>query len=232
MAESRFHLPSSDTAAGRLLRFPLRFIPPNAVLPILSGPAKGMKWIAGSFVDGCWVGSYERELLKLFSSHIQRGMTVYDIGANVGIYTLVASQKAKRVFAFEPFERNLFFLRRHIALNRLSNCSVIPCAVYKENGSVAFEEGVTDAQGRIGHGNQIVPAVSIDMFAKENPAPEVIKIDVEGGEYDVLCGATEMLKRKPVILIAMHGDQLRCLELLAQYAYKIKQVGPSEDLCF
>lgn len=99
-----------DSLVGRLLRWPLRFIPPELVVPILQGKLKGRKWVVGSSKHGCWLGSYEYHKRRLFEQLIRPGDTVFDIGAHVGFYTLLASiltGPAGRVFAFEPLPRNL-----------------------------------------------------------------------------------------------------------------------------
>jgi len=75
----------------RALRFPLKFIPWNAQVPIIQGPLRGKCWIARSCNHGCWLGSYEIEKQKVFSAAVKRGYSVYDIGANVCLDSLLAS---------------------------------------------------------------------------------------------------------------------------------------------
>jgi hypothetical protein len=121
-----FSLDSRSTL-GWLIRVPLRLVPDTAVVPILSDPLRGMRWIAGSAPHGGWVGTLEREKLRSFVTRLRSGMTVWDIGANVGLYTLLSARVAGptgRVYAFEPIPRNLRFLRRQIALNGLTNVEV------------------------------------------------------------------------------------------------------------
>src|SRR6266436_706615 len=124
---------------GRVLRWPLQWIPQDAVVPILQGPCAGMRWIVGSSTHGCWLGSYEYEKRKLFEELVGPGDVVYDIGAHVGFYTLLASVlvgHTGRVVAFEPSPRNLAYLRRHLAMNRLNNVTVVEGAVYDHDGEV------------------------------------------------------------------------------------------------
>ena len=77
---------------GRLLRFPLRLIPDRAVIPVLQGRMRGKRWIAGSSDHGCWLGSYEYAIRRVFEETITHGSIVYDVGAHVGYYTLLASE--------------------------------------------------------------------------------------------------------------------------------------------
>ena len=83
---------SSRSYLGRVVRFPLKVIPGTAVLPILQGPLRGARWVVGSGTHGCWLGTYELRKLELFAGTIQEGMTVFDIGAHAGYYSLIASR--------------------------------------------------------------------------------------------------------------------------------------------
>src|SRR3989442_1960320 len=108
---------SERTILGRALRFPLKLIPSDASIPILKGPLGGKGWIAGSSIHRCWLGYYEPAKQRAFSAAIESGDVVYDLGANVGLYSLLASflvGPRGRVFSFEPVPRNLSFLRRHL----------------------------------------------------------------------------------------------------------------------
>ena len=80
------------TLYGKILRLPLRLIPKNMKLPILQGKLRGEKWIVGSSNHGCWLGSYEYKQRILFEKTIIRGSVIFDIGAHVGFYTLLASK--------------------------------------------------------------------------------------------------------------------------------------------
>ncbi len=129
------------THFGKLLRFPPKLIPGKTVLPILQGPLKGKKWIKGSSINGCWLGTYELDKQVLFSKYIKSGMTVFDVGANVGYYSLLASVltgKEGKVFSFEPLPENISYLKKHIALNKLKNVSVVEKAVSNEISKMRF----------------------------------------------------------------------------------------------
>src|ERR1043165_45133 len=105
MAGVNFSGLSRGSFVGRIARLPLSLIPAGARMPILQGPLRGKRWVAGSHVHGGWRGSYEFEKQQMFISAIKPGAVVYDIGANVGFYTLLASRLAGpqgRVYAFEP----------------------------------------------------------------------------------------------------------------------------------
>ena len=92
-----------DTFAGKVVRFPFRLLPRGMTVPILQGPLRGKKWILGSQRHAFWLGSYEPHIQRLMVQELKKGSTFYDIGANVGFYSLLASFLVApgKVFAFE-----------------------------------------------------------------------------------------------------------------------------------
>lgn len=225
----------SRSLAGRLLRLPLRLVPETAVLPVLAGPARGMRWVAGSAPHGAWLGTLERAKLGHFVARLQRGMTVWDIGANVGLYTLPAARTVgarARVVAFEPMPRNLACLRRHLALNGLAHVAVCAAAVLDEAGTVRMAAGDSPSECHVdGTGPWEVPAVTLDQWMIETDAspPDVVKIDVEGSEDAVLRGgARGFAKYRPLIYLALHGGRQRreCGELLVAWGYRVASLEP------
>jgi len=143
---------SNRTLVGRLLRLPLSLIPPEATMPILQSKSKGKRWIVGSSDHGCWLGSYEYAKRRAFENAVKEGSTVFDIGANAGFYTVLASALVGangRVFAFEPVPSNLHYLREHLRLNAIKNVSVIEAAVSDRTGVAYFYEGPNASMGHI-----------------------------------------------------------------------------------
>ena len=123
---------STGTLGGKLLRLPLRLIPASTCLPILRGPSRGRRWIVGSSNHGYWLGSYEYEQRSVFEKYIGVEDVVFDMGAHVGFYTLVASAivgSRGQVVAFEPLPENLSYLREHLTMNHIDNVTVIDKAV-------------------------------------------------------------------------------------------------------
>ena len=219
---------------GKLLRLPLRLVPKDAVVPILQGPLFGRWWVAGSSVHGCWLGWYERDKQVEFARSVRPGSVVYDIGANVGFYTLLSSVLVGprgRVFAFEPVPRNLEFLRRHIRLNRLGNVAVLELAVGEKMGEATFDDTLGTSQGKLSSGGRLrVQVAAIDDLVSSGVVrpPDALKIDVEGAEAAVLRGAMATLQRHhPAIFLATHGpaEPADCLELLRGIGYRVAAVG-------
>lgn len=226
------------TLLGRLLRLPLALIPTNAVVPILQGRLRGKKWITGSYGAGCWLGSYEHEAQQIFASLIKPGGVVFDVGANVGFYTLLASELVGpngRVYAFEPLPDNLKYLQRHLEINHITNAAVIPAAVSESCGTGSFEEGPSRPASRLSkRGRLRVDVVALDALVSrgELPAPDFMKMDIEGGEALALSGARTILEMNhPTVFLSTHGHdlQVECSQLLHAHGYTLRDVTPRGD---
>ena len=216
---------------GRALRAPLKLIPEGMVLRVLQGPLRGARWVVGSSTAGCWLGSYELPKARLFASTIQSGMTVFDIGAHVGYYTLIASRLvggSGRVVAFEPAPRNLRYLRRHLSLNHVSNVTVLEVAVSDRSGFGRFDVGAGKLLGRLDPaGTMDVRTTTLDelVTGRSVPSPHVLKLDIEGAESDALVGAAAILREaRPAIFLATHGSGVHdsCLSILRRWRYSVR----------
>ena len=231
---------SDQELVGRILRVPLRLIPSRAKVPILQGRLRGKRWIVGSSTHGCWLGSYEWEKQRRFAAVVPAGGIVYDVGAHVGLYTLLSSVLVGpegSVLAFEPVPRNLGFLRPHIQMNGCENVTVIAAAVGEHAGSERFALGPKSQMGHLDAKGQLEVSVVCldDIVARGSPPPDLIKIDIEGGEYRALRGAGRVLESaRPTLFLATHGPEVheRCVGLLTSAGYRIEVLdAPDELLC-
>ena len=232
-------LPTARSSVGRFVRLPLRLVPPTAVVPVLRGPLRGMRWIAGAAPHGAWLGTLERPALELFVSRLRPSMTVWDIGANVGLYTLPSARAVRpdgRVHAFEPMPRNVRFLRRHIALNRLTNVEVWEVAVSDRGGTLLMAEGDSPSEFHAdSRGTWMVRAIALDDWLAERggPPPDLVKIDVEGSDDAVLRGgARTWAVHRPGIHLSLHGERQRqeCARLLTSWGYRLSSLEPDKPL--
>jgi len=219
-----------ESEIGELLK---KILPKETVVPILGGRLKGKKWIVGSGVVEYALGSFEYETIKLFEKVVQNGSVVYDIGAHVGFYTLLASELVDengKVIAFEPVSRNLWHLKKHLEMNNCANVIVIEAAVSDKGGVSSFNEGSDSSTGHLSKdGNLKVATVSIDELVTTGkiPPPNYMKIDVEGAEFLVLKGAKLTLTRySPKIFLATHGRRLHtdCINFLVSLRYRLKPI--------
>jgi FkbM family methyltransferase len=232
-----------------ILRIAGRFIY-GKVLPkrpyrVLRGPLKGARFMLGS-LSGAGGGAsvyfdqVEPEQSSAFCTELQSGQTFFDVGANVGYYTILASRLVGRngcVAAFEPVVRNLATLKQHLDLNYAHNVRLFPFAVSDVAGISSFTLGDDNAMGFLsaneGNGDLLVPTISLDEFAERSKLrPDVIKIDVEGAEVHVLTGARRVLEKcRPVIFLSTHSPELRgnCLGMLKEAGYAIQPLSDPED---
>ncbi len=186
--------------------------------------------MSGSSILRCWLGYYEYDKQTLIADFTKRGMVAWDIGANVGFYTLAFSRlvgPSGAVYSFEPYASNVVMLLRHVCLNMIENVRVIQAALSGGNGIESFQISKSHAQGRLGaDGSTLynVPTFSPDSFLEKFPAarPDVIKIDVEGAECLVLKGAERLLRgSSPLILLALHGADkaTQCFDILKDFGF-------------
>jgi FkbM family methyltransferase len=224
---------SGRTLLGKLLRLPLRLIPPDIKVPILQGRLRGKWWIGGGGVASYWLGSYEFYKQRLFERIVTPGSVVFDIGAHVGFYTLLSSVlvgAVGEVFAFEPVPRNLHYLCEHLRLNHATNVKVVEAAVADACGTTLFDESANSATGHLStQGKLCVRVVSLDALVPgEITIPDFVKVDVEGAEWLVLNGARQTLsKYRPTIFLSTHGRDVhqRCCQLLELAGYTIEAIG-------
>ncbi len=214
-------------------------------VPILRGPLRGRLWspFAGGKFGRVMGGTYEPDLTEIFRRRVVPGSVVFDIGAHIGYYTLLAATLLRgtgRVLAMEPNPRNLRHLTEHIAMNRLGNVEVISSAVCAREGMAAFAEGTGSGTGHLEEqGEMRVATTTVDALRKRSGlSPDFIKVDVEGAEVEVLTGAAATLRdHRPVIFLSTHGadHHARARELLAAHHYRCSRIGTdpteSELLC-
>jgi len=227
---------SSRKFLGRLLRYPLRFIPSSTAIPILSGRLRGMWWIPGSAIHRCWMGFYELQKQQLISKEVQGGTVFYDVGANVGFYSLLASILVGpgEVFAFEPVPKNVAYLKKHLELNRVKNVKVFEVAVSDNAGTMRFQTEPTGFKGHLSSEGIPVSVTTLDTLVvdKEILPPKYIKMDIEGAELLALRGAETTIREfHPTIFLATHGHNVGrlCRELLESWGYMCQDLGPDRS---
>ncbi|WP_395739746.1 FkbM family methyltransferase [Prosthecobacter sp.] len=210
--------------------------------------------VSGALSLGC----YETSLSELFRATIKPGMNVLDIGANIGLYSMIAANEAGptgRVVAVEPEAGNCAFVERSRQLNGFENIAIINKAASDREGTLNLylcaenkaDHRVYDAGGDRPHVK--VQATSIDFLLQEQGVTrlDVIKIDVQGAEYQVFVGMQKTLQSQPNLTIFMEfwpwgllqsgSDPQKLLDLLVQAGFSMgefddttAQVKPIADL--
>lgn len=146
----------------------------------------------------------EKYETKLFEKLVVKDMTIVDVGANIGYYTLMAAKLVGdkgEVFAFEPEPENYALLVRNIELNNYKNVIPVKKAVSSKTGKADLflnrETGahgfLPDREGVIGM--TTVETISLDEYFKGRESPiDIIKIDAEGAELAVLQGMQNIIR--------------------------------------
>lgn len=164
--------------------------------------------------------NFEKDTLSFFASILKPGNVVLDIGANIGIYTLLASIKVGstgKVYAFEPAKWANYRLRKNIELNYRTNIEVINKAVSDHSGYCDFHICEDDAYNSLGNNPmrvvkdiKTIEVISIDEFVSQKGLShvEIVKIDTEGADYLVLKGAKKLLSspNPPVVFCEYNRD--------------------------
>jgi FkbM family methyltransferase len=151
------------------------------------------------------------------------GMTVYDVGAFHGLLTLFFASRAKAVVCFEPNTQNYNRLMENLMLNGIKNVEVRKVGVGSRPetrsmvgsplmpGGASVDGKTVEGLLRAGMGT-VVEEISIVTLDEEIPqaslpAPDFIKIDIEGWEIEALRGARNTLElHKPMLFLEMHGE--------------------------
>lgn len=168
---------------------------------------------------------YELNNINFINNYLSPGMTVIDIGAHVGLLSVIMAQKVKpsgKVYSFEPTPSTFKLLQKTIAINGLPEI-VKPnmMAVADKKGKTFFY--VTDIEAhnsnslsnnKRDYGNEHkidVELVSVDEFASENNISKIdfLKIDAEGAEFSVLKGCEKTFRKdKPKMILALHPSSI------------------------
>ncbi len=177
---------------------------------------------------------------------VEQGEVFYDIGANIGIYSILAAfrvGKDGKVYAFEPHSVNFSRLATNIVANNLQQI-IVPCnfALNDEEGYFPFnysslEAASADSQLGTLHGaheqeyrpevSELKSAASVDSLIKAGsaPAPHHVKIDVDGNELLILQGMAKLLegdaRPKSVQIEINKRDKERIVPFMEKHGYEL-----------
>ena len=209
-----------------------RHLPPEfGHAPLLVSPDAALKLLKPGHK------AFDPMLLRFCDEYVKKGSVGWDVGANVGIFTLAAAQRGGDVLAIEPdiFLYSLLCRTRHHRKNQSLSfeplCSAIAAkpgtarlAIAKRGRASNFLEKF---EGRSQTGGVretfLVPVLTLDLLLQEHKKPDLIKIDVEGAEADVLEGATKILSEvRPVMLIEVgESTSENVISLLKKFNFQI-----------
>lgn len=217
---------------GILLRHILMpLLPPgNAEFDLSVPPSNarvGLRYRETLGLSSLLYGTFELAELNFVSQYLRPGDGAMDIGANVGIFSVVmgATVGAQgRVFAFEPVASNVLRLEKNLRKNALGNVKIFPLALGASDGEMQLRmatdpayASLREVEGGLGNGADVPTQVRrLDGVWETLGCPPIalVKIDVEGAEMDVLRGAVRFLTIcRPTLLVEANSvgelDSLR-----------------------
>lgn len=189
--------------------------------------------------------NFEEDVRTVFQP--RPNQVVIDVGANIGLYTLIACRMVEpngRVISIEPDESNLTVLKKNVAINKLKNTLVLPVALGCTTNRKKFYAGVMPT------GSSFYPTrtrvlckvretketktVTLDSLLKELKIIDVdwIKIDVENADLDVLRGGESVLQNSKKAKIIIEVSSTKTLEYLKNFGFQMKRLSSSHYFAF
>ncbi len=168
-------------------------------------------------------GLYDPVHINFIKTQLKPGDYFFDVGANVGCFSLAASLcvgDSGKVYAFEPIKKVYIRLNENIELNRIKNISTIPMAVYEKNTMLriflANQEnlGMSSIYEHDAMSGEVfeIEAISLDGFMSSNDIKKAdfVKIDIEGAELQALRGMVNTIRRhQPVFMVEISENVLK-----------------------
>lgn len=213
------------------------------------GVGRGLRFDPGPSNPDYATGRNELPVQLALAEHLGAGDVFYDVGANVGFFTVIAARlvgEAGHVYAFEPVAGNAALIRRNAALNRFRNVTVVERAVSEHSGpgqlrlahysggaALATVPPPPDAAGIVA-----VTLTSLDDAIRHEGRrqPSLVKVDVEGAEAEVLRGMTWTLQHvRPLVVCEIDDERVEsfdrkrmaCEELLRAAGYETTRLEAS-----
>ena len=170
--------------------------------------------------DSYYRGSAETGIQAILRDYLKPGMVFYDLGSNIGFFSLLAARivgPAGKVIAFEAEPRLESELAENRKKNGADNVRIIQSAVWSHSGFVDFDSADKCISPDLGIGKVVsnpttttisVPSICLDDFVRTERPPDFIKCDVEGAEVEVFRGARKVLTEyRPFVECEIHSDE-------------------------
>lgn len=212
---------------------------------ISHGHGAGLRFDAQGGFAGYLLGTSEPEEQEALFKLLKRGDVVYDLGANVGFFSVLAARfvgPEGKVYAFEPLPACVEKIKKNAALNGFTQIEAIEAAVSSKVGSaqlyvsgVSAHSSLIDATNRRDSDTIEIALTTVDEFLRigERRPPNLVMIDVEGAEIEALRGMHETLEQyRPTVMVEIHfiGDEFLayCREQLLPLGYRVEMLGGGE----
>lgn len=199
-------------------------------------------WSAQAY--GTLSGDHEPMVSEALRRTLPDGGVFMDVGANTGFTSMLAARvvgSRGTVVAIDPQAECAAAVRAHAALNGFSHVRVIEAAAARVSGEaeiIVVSDSLWTRLASVGEHDlesrrYMVRTVSLDELVSsgEAPAPDVVKIDVEGAELDVLAGMTELLRTtRPVVICEMHGKNAEFAAAMREHGYDVSNLDGTEPV--
>ena len=223
-------------------------LPPSGILTIKLHSGKWVKIMTNqtNYLTQLvyWNGYENFEYTRIFEKLVSNIAVFYDIGANIGYYSLIAAveNESIKVVGFEPATGPLYYFIGNVQLNELTNVTVAPLALSDKEGEITFYEikkrKYTSLEHNLGgEGNtgsittgrnfvsNLVKTMTLDQYVADNEPGKIdlIKIDTEGTEHLILGKADHVLSSmKPIVICETLFDtiELELETLFRKYGYE------------
>jgi FkbM family methyltransferase len=215
----------------------------RSAVPVLAGTGRGLRVRFGESTLIRVARTVEGRIEDAILQELAPGTVFYDIGANIGWYSLLAARvvgPTGHVVAFEPSLSNATLAQGNAAANGFQNVTVVCAALTDEDGWMTFldkgnlqgridkDDFEAQAEFRAKRDQRIqhrtpVPVARLDSWLEQTgePPPGVVKIDVEGAEVGVLKGMAETLRRSgPTLIIELHRTREPVADFLDAAGYE------------
>jgi FkbM family methyltransferase len=175
-------------------------------------------------------GGWEATTFDVLTSHLHAGSTFVDVGAWIGPMTLVAAACGAKVVAYEPDPNAADELEANVAANPGFDVDVRRVALWTSTGHrelrggpVGLGESMSSLSGRSGRvGSTTVATIDARDAATSWPSDALVKIDVEGAEYQLLPRLRPFLTSRPTMVLSVHAYDIRAS--LARWPSPIRRV--------
>ncbi|MGH2918607.1 MAG: FkbM family methyltransferase [Solirubrobacteraceae bacterium] len=208
-------------------------------------------WLAARHVEpwsaqayGTLSGNHEPMVTEALRRTLPDGGVFIDVGANTGFTSMLAARivgSRGTVVAIDPQAECVAAVRAHAALNGFHHVHVIEAAAAGSTGEaqiIVVKDSLWTRLATVGEHDleqrrDVVRAVRLDdlVGSGEAPAPDVVKIDVEGAELDVIAGMTDLLRtRRPIVICEMHGKNAAFAAAMREHDYELTNLDGVQRL--
>ena len=195
---------------------------------VRSGPARGVRLLIDTQKEKfLWTGLHEPGVQQAMQELLRPGMTFWDVGAHVGLFTILGARlvgREGRVHAFEPVEENRRRLLAAVEKNGCENVTVHEVALSSAPGEALLYPHESSAMWSLaGEGGTGFTVRCETLDSLELPPPDVVKVDAEGVELEVVRGGRRLLEEAGPTLVVefMTGEHLEAArELLPRHAFE------------